>query len=369
MDHSILLSKLKYYGVTGCSYDFLSSYLTGRSQYVEFSGHKSNTLPISTGVPQGSVLGPLLFLVCINDLPLVSNIFDMLMYADDTTLYCNINQNVTAEVINGELLKINQWLGANKLSLNVSKTKFMVFHTHNRSVSYPDLQINGNKIERVTEFNFLGLVLQSNLSWNKHINHISLKVSKAIGIIYRLKSVYPLAVLLTLYNTLVLPYFNYCILSWGSKIKENHQLYLLQKKAVRIITHSNYIAHTEPLCKQYGIIKLTDMFSLAIWKFYYKLMNNQLPTYFSQMKPVLPIICTRYEVRNPMFHLPDIRHSFGEQSIGYCLIKQLNAEEGSLTTDMVLTESFLIYKVHIKRAVIDGYSDHCEIDNCYVCNR
>ena len=287
----------------------------------------------------------------------------MLMNADDTTLYCNINQNVTAEVINRELLKINQ------LSLNVSKTKFMVFHTHNRSVSYPDLQINGNKIERVTEFNFLGLVLQSNLSWNKHINHISLKVSKAIGIIYRLKSVYPLAVLLTLYNTLVLPYFNYCILLWGSKIKENHQLYLLQKKAVRIITHSNYITHTEPLCKQYGIIKLTDMFSLAIWKFYYKLMNNQLPTYFSQMKPVLHKICTRYEVRNPMFHLPDIRHSFGEQSIGYCLIKQLNAEESSLTTDMVLTESFLIYKVHIKRAVIDGYSDHCEIDNCYVCNR
>ena len=133
----------------------------------------------------------------------------------------------------------------------------------------------------------------------------------------------------------------------------------MQKKSVRIITHSNYIAHTEPLCKQYGIIKLTDMFSLAIWKFYYKLMNNQLPrpTYFSQMNPFfLPIICTRYEVRNPMFHLPDIRHSFGEQSIGYCLIKQLNAEEGSLTTDMFLTESFFIYKVRIKRAVIDGYS-------------
>ena len=196
-----------------------------------------------------------------------------------------------------------------------------------------------------------------------------MKVSKAIGILYRLKSVYPLAVLLTLYNTLVLPYFNYCTLSWGSKIKENHLLYLLPKKAVRIITHINYTAHTESLCKQYGIIKLTDMFALAIWKFYYKLMNNQLPTYFSQMKPVLPIICTRDEVRNTMFHLLDIRHSFGEQSIGYCLIKQLNAEEGSLTTDMVLTESFLIYMVHIKRAVIDSYSDHCEIDNCYVCNR
>ena len=151
----------------------------------------------------------------------------MLMYADDTTLYCNVNQNITAEVINGELLKITQWLGANKLSLIVTNTKFMVFHVHNKSASYPDRQINGNKIERVTEFNFLDQALQSILSWNKHSNHTSFKVSKAIGIIHRLKSVYPFSVLLTLYNTLVLPHFNYCILSWGSVVKENHHLYLL----------------------------------------------------------------------------------------------------------------------------------------------
>ena len=108
-------------------------------------------------VPQGSVLGPLLFIVYINDIPLANNILDMLMYADDTTSYCNINRNIAAVVINGELLKITQWLGANKLALNVSKTKFMVFHTHNRSVSYPELQINGNTIERLTEFNFFGV--------------------------------------------------------------------------------------------------------------------------------------------------------------------------------------------------------------------
>ena len=93
----------------------------------------------------------------------------------------------------------------------------------------------------------------------------------------RLKSVYTLSVLLTLCNTLVLLDFNYCIISWGSVVKSNHYLYLLQKKDLRIITHGNYIAHTEPMCKQHELIKMTDMFLLAIWKFYYKLINNQLP--------------------------------------------------------------------------------------------
>ena len=92
------------------------------------------------------------------------------VYADDTTLYCNINQTITAETINRELIKISQWLGANKLSLNVAKTKFMVFHASKKSVIYPELQINSNNIECVTQFNFLGLTLESNLSWNKHID-------------------------------------------------------------------------------------------------------------------------------------------------------------------------------------------------------
>ena len=103
-----------------------------------------------------------------------------------------------------------------------------------------------------------------------HINHISLKASKAIGILYILKSVYPLSVLLTLYNTLVLLYFYYGILTWRSIIIEDHHLHKLQKNAVRIITQSDYIAHTEPLCKQSHLIKLPNMFA-----FYYKLMNYQ----------------------------------------------------------------------------------------------
>ena len=253
------------------------------------------------------------------------------MYADDTTLFCNIDNNVTEDVINRELLKVGEWLGANKLSLNVAKTKFMVFHMSNRLVRYPNLLINGRPIERLTQFNFLGFNSSiKHVMEYTHTNHISLKVSKAIGIIYRLKDVYPLLVLQTLYNTFIRPYFNYCILAWGATISNDNRLHLLQKKALRLISNLNYIAHTEPIYKNLRLLKLTDMFPIAVWKFYCKLMSNQLPEYFIDCKLELPSVCTRYEIRSPVFHLPLIRHKFTENSRRYCLIKQLNMEKCSV---------------------------------------
>ena len=103
----------------------------------------------------------------------------------------------------------------------------MAFHTANKYVTYPKLNINGNNIERVTNLNFLAFTLSSTLSWNQHINKISLKVIKSIGMLYRLRDIYPRAVLKNLYNALRTPHFNYCILCWGSVVRENHSLHIL----------------------------------------------------------------------------------------------------------------------------------------------
>ena len=136
-----------------------------------------------------------------------------------------------------------------------------------------------------------------------------------------------LKVLLTLYNTLMLPYFNYCIRSWGSVLKKNHHLHLLQKKTIRIITNTYFIAHTEPLLKELVLLKITNIFSLAIWKFCSKLRSNQLSAFFTIMKPILPQVCTRYEIRNPVYHLPNVRHTFAEQSLRYTYLNILIRKE------------------------------------------
>ena len=142
LNHDITLNKLKFYGISGIALKFFSNYLTGRLQYVDYLENTSQVQSIVMGVPQGSVVGPLLFLIYINDLPLASNIFNVLMYADDTTLFCNYNSIWNDMVINSEINKIYDWLCSNKLSLNVSKTKFMCFHTPQKVITCPILKIN-----------------------------------------------------------------------------------------------------------------------------------------------------------------------------------------------------------------------------------
>ena len=229
MNHEILLTKLKHYGLDDTACKVFQSYISNREQFVEYQNAKSNYLPIQTGVPQGSVLGPLLFIIYINDLPNASNIFNTILYADDATLITHLDRrdNEHTKLLNEELNKLNIWLKLNKLSLNTLKTKFMTFSHGNKKYSVPKLQIDNAELQYVNNFNYLGLILNSNLNWSGHIKKVTGKLAQTAGILNRLKYEVPMHILSIIYNSLILPHIMYAILLWGIK---HHPVTILQKK-------------------------------------------------------------------------------------------------------------------------------------------
>ena len=296
LNHSILLSKLHYYGIRNTALTLLKSYFTNRKQYCDYKGTSSNMLLIHKGVPQGSILGPLLFILYVNDFYVSSNKFTFLMYADDTTLlstYDTFHTNTDTDIatiqrnINEELLRVTTWLSRNKLLINTTKTKMTVFHTQQNHISYPDVIINNSHVEIVDDFKLLGITVNKHLKWNTHIENTAIKVSKYIGVLNRLKHTLPPRILYTLYNTLILPHFNYGLILWGH---DNTRLHKLQKRAIRTISNSRYNSHTEPICKLLNIFKLPDLYKLELYKLYYKIENDQVPNYFTTVINPLVVV-------------------------------------------------------------------------------
>ena len=187
VNHSILFDKLKYYGIRGLALDWVKSYFSNRVQFVPFNDCFSASKNISCGVPQGSILGPLFFLLYINDIANVSKLVDLILFADDTSIFFSHKDiNYLNNVLNRELRKLSDWFIVNKLSLNLTKTKFKIFKPRQK-VRHPDVQLtlNNRCIEQVNETVFLGVILDETLSWKSHISHVANKISKSIGIIFR----------------------------------------------------------------------------------------------------------------------------------------------------------------------------------------
>ena len=270
LDHNILLHKLKYYGEEGTALRLFESYLNERQQYDDFDGTPSNYNRILTGVPQGSILGPLLFIIYINDIDRSSKHFNFIIYADDSTLCSTLKINADATQLNMELNNVSRWLNLNKLSLNVKKTKAMAFHMPQKTIIQPNIQINGSNIEFVDNFVFLGITINNKLNWNSHINKVTNKISKTVGILNKLRSFLP-----SIYNTLILPHITYGILAWG---RHTNTIHTIQKRAIRIIAAIKYNAHTEPLFKQLNLLKACDICKLQELKFYHKLINSVIQT-------------------------------------------------------------------------------------------
>ena len=191
VDHSILIKKLKLYGVKGNNLIWFENYLSNREQYISYNGNKCTTFgSITYGVPQGSILGPLLFLIYVNDLPNATNILDPIMFADDTNLFYSHHDIKTLfSTVNEELEKLGDWFTANRLSLNIKKTKYTFFHKNsvkdNIPLKLPDLHISNKSIERKSSIKFLGVMLDEHIAWNDHIHAVEKRFAKNIGLLYR----------------------------------------------------------------------------------------------------------------------------------------------------------------------------------------
>jgi hypothetical protein len=284
VDHNILLRKLEKYGIRGIPLKWLENYLAQRTQCVRILNRDSSFQYITCGVPQGSVLGPLLFLLYINDIDKVGNNLFSVLFADDTNLFMSCkNINVLYSSMNIVLDKVLVWLNSNKLSLNILKTHYMLFTTKkNTDIPSLSLQLNESEIERVQKTKFLGVMIDEKLQWSGHIDYIKKKISKNIGIIYKARNYFDCSTLVTLYYTFIYPYLTYCIEVWGSSsLARIGTLLKLQKRFCRIITFSNPITHSLPLFKSLHILTVSDIYLTSIALFMYRFHHNSLPLMFN----------------------------------------------------------------------------------------
>ena len=276
INHKILIKKLEHYGIRGICLKWFENYLENRKQIVKYNQVKSKEMIITSGVPQGSILGPLLFLLYINDIQNCSKIISIILFADDTNIfYSNSCLKTLNEIIQLEIDKIADWLNVNKLSINTTKTKFMLFrsskkkHKHNITIT-----INNNNIKQVKNTTFLGIIIDECLTWNDHVDMISKKIIKSAGLITRIRHFINLNALKLIYYALVYPYLIYGNLIWGNTYKKRIQkLMNIQKKIVRLMTFKSYLEHTEPIfcdLKILNIYKINDyLTSLFMFRYHY----------------------------------------------------------------------------------------------------
>ena len=298
VEHPVLLYKLNHLGIRGIALKWFESYLSNRKQFVRINNADSVVKEMSYGVPQGSILGPLLFVIYINDLPSISEVAKFILYADDANII------VTGSSIHEAMNKINilsqdlvKWVNLNGLALNLKKTKYMVFTRQRIDLNETELSINKHTIERKSECRFLGVIMDEKLKWTAHITAVRTKMTRYLGVMFKIKSRLPIKVRIQIFHSFVQSHLNFCSLVWGFAAKSLIQsLFIKQKQGVRAIMpgYVNYWykegklpAHTKEKFKEYeiltvhGIIAMNALIFMHKWHHFPKLLppsvHNLIP--------------------------------------------------------------------------------------------
>ena len=377
VDHNILLQKMDHYGIRGISNEWFQNYLADREQFVSVHGVNSETVKMVCGVPQGSVLGPLLFLLFINDLPNATE-FLTLLFADDTTFQMSgLDLNTLFTNANLELEKASTWFRANKLTLNVSKTKFMFFSDKDVDLNALGLKlrIGDADIEQIGSkckdkyFRFVGHVLDDKLSWQGHVQHICKKLASANFAINSTKHFIPLKIRKSLYYTMFDSHLNFGNLLWGcASNKILIKIEVLQKKCIRNVCLAKYNSHTQPLFKKLSILNFNDKITFLRSGFMNMYRNKQLPETFIDI--FTNITCTdQLQTRHNDYNyvnIPAVKRSL-EHFPFKCMIRTWN----SLSIDVKSTADKIEFENILKQELLFKYDSDLQCDNitCFSCSQ
>ena len=371
VDHEILLQKMNHYGVRDIASLWFKNYLSEREQFVSINGIASTNENIICGVPQGSVLGPLLFLIFINDLPNATD-FLTLLFADDTTFQMSHSDTeILIEKANSELEKAHDWFKANKLTLNVKKTKFMIF-SETKTQSKIELKIGDKVIEQVGTnckekyFKFVGHVLDDKLSWEGHVEHICKKLASSNFAINSSKHFLPLKIRLSIYFSLFDSHLNYGNLLWGcAKSKYLNKIENLQKRCIRNVALKGFRSHTEPIYKNLEILTVSDKITLCRSMFMHQYRHEKLPSSFSGLFSDL-VNTDELQTRHNDYNY--LNKPANKKYLEKFPLKQILTNWNSLNIDLKSTGEKEEFKSLLKENLLSKYSAEpdCPI-NCYSC--
>ena len=325
IDHNILMQKLNHCGVANSELEFFRFYLNNRAQCCNVNGHNSTFRIIKHGVPQGCILGPLLFIIYTNDLPLCVEHGHVTMYADDTsssTCIKSVNDIVSKVV--PDMQNIIDRLKANRLSLHAAKTEFMLSGTAAKVLKFGGLlaiRIDSYTIKRVHMAKYLGIIIDDKMSWKDHTDYISIKIKQNIDMMKRVRRDVPTEYLISFYRTLVEPYIRYCNTTWGrcnTSLLDNLQT--LQNRAARVIANVKYenTDHAK-LLKDLDWLNVRELIEFDTTSLVYKVENDLAPTHMKEMFVQTSDLHT-YSTRSATsggFHPPHRKLNIGKASFSY----------------------------------------------------
>lgn len=356
VDHKILLRKLSFIGINGILHKWFYDYLSNRKMFTSINNVISKELIVTHGVPQGSILGPILFLIYINDLSNVFNSCRLHLYADDTVIYfSNVNPTVVQYVLNDELLSLSHWMSQNKLYINCEKTVCMLMGTklmlnkHNTL----NLKLGGNTINQVKNIKYLGMHIDSELKWDLHVSELVKKIGKMVSFLGRLKYLLSESYLNLIYQSVILPHFDYADIIWQSSPQTYlDQLQKLQNRAGRIILKINPSSHTS-IFKIHDLLKwetLKTRRNKHMYIMLYNIFHNLTPEY---MKNNLSKKETKYALRNvDNLILPKPNSNYCKRTFFYRGSKMYN----ELPINLRRPNTVTLFRNGLNEWIVDCYS-------------